>query len=116
MERAKEKSACLVVSAAPRAKALGEKEQPGTHLTLTVQDVNAARSEIEKALAELGGRIIKTESLERKELLTVELSSGQREALLDKLKVLGEVKGGKGETEVNEGGTELIGIEIMRIQ
>ncbi len=116
MERAKEKSARLAVSAGPRAKALGEKGEPGIRLTLTVQDVYAARSEIEKAVAKLGGRIIKTESLERKELLTVELSSGQREALLNKLKVLGEVKGGKGETEVKEGGTELIGIEIMRIQ
>jgi hypothetical protein len=112
MERAKEKSARLAVSAAPRAKALAEKEEPGIRLTLTVQDIKAARSEIEKALAELGGRVIKVEPSGNEISLTAELSSNQREALLNKLKVLGEVKGGVAEFDAKQGPTMVVRIEI----
>jgi nitrate reductase NapAB chaperone NapD len=82
-------------------------------LTLTVQDMNAARSEIEKALAELGGRIIKVEPLESKILLTAELSSNRLETLLNKLKSLGEVKGGVAGLEAKEGAITVVGIEIL---
>jgi len=114
MERAKEKSARLAVSAAPRAKALGEKEEPGIRLTLTVQDMNAARSEIEKALAELGGRVVKAEALTNGISLTAELSTDRLETLLNKLKALGEVKGEAAVPEAKQGPTTVVRIEILR--
>ena len=110
--RAKQRSERLALSPAPAATASADKKETGIRLTLMVQDVNAARSEIEKAVAELGGRMIKTEPEENKILLTAELSSGQHEALLNKLKVLGEIKGGESETKAKEGGVEIIRIEI----
>ncbi len=112
MERAKEKSARLAVSAAPRAKALGGKEEPGIRLTLTVQDMNAARSEIEKALAKLGGRVIKVEPSGNEISLTAELSSDQLETLLNKLKALGEVKGEVTGFEARQDAMSVVRIEI----
>ena len=112
-ERAKEKAARLAVSAAPRAKALGEKMEHSIRLTLAVQDMNAARSEIEKAVAELGGRVIKVEPLGNKISLAAELSANRLETLLNKLKSLGEVKGEVAGFEAKEGGVQIITIEIF---
>jgi hypothetical protein len=114
-ERAKEKAARLAVSAAPRAKALAEKEEPGVRLTLAVQDVNAARSEIEKAVAELGGRVIKVEPLGNKISLAAELSANRLETLLNKLKSLGEVKGEVAGLEARQCVTTVVRIEIVQV-
>jgi hypothetical protein len=110
--RAKQRSERRALSAAPAAKALAEKRETGIRLTLMVQDVNAARSETGKAVAELGGRIIETEPEENRILLTAELSTDQLEALLNKLKALGEVKGEDAMPEARQGILAVVRIEI----
>jgi len=115
-ERVKEKSDRQALSAAPAAKALAEKRQAAIHLTLTVKDLDAARPEIEKALSQLGGRIIKMETIEGKIVLSAELSSNQVRKLLDRLRDLGELKGGTVDSAAEEGATEMIRIEALRAQ
>jgi flagellin-like hook-associated protein FlgL len=111
--RAKQRSEGLPLSAAPAGKALAKKKETGIRLTLAVQDIDAARSAIEKSLAELGGRIIKADSQENKILLTAELSSNQQDRLLNDLKALGEVKGEVAGLEAKEGTITIIRIEIL---
>jgi hypothetical protein len=71
---------------------------------------------IEKALSELGGRIIKRETIEGKTVLSAELSSNQVRRLLDRLRDLGELKGGTADSAAEEGATEMIRIEALRAQ
>jgi len=115
-ERAKEKSDRQALSAAPAAKALAEKKQAVIHLTLAVRDLDAAVPAIEKALSQLGGRIIKMETTEGKIVLSAELSSNQVRRLLDRLRDLGELKGGTADSAAEEGATETIRIEALRAQ
>ena len=115
-ERVKEKSDRQALSAAPAAKALAEKRQAAIHLTLAVKDLDAARPEIEKALSQLGGKIIKMETIEGKIVLSAELSSNQVRRLLDRLRDLGELKGGTVDSAAEEGATKMIRIEVLRAQ
>ena len=113
---AREESKHQALSAAPRAKALAEKKEFGLHLTLAVHDMEAATSEIEKAIADLGGKILQEEHQENKTTVVAELSSDQLDALFSKLKPMGEVKGKAADFEAKEGGTEIVRVEIFRIQ
>ncbi len=79
---------------ATRAKsfAFAEKKEAGIHVTVKVRDIETANKEIEKAVAQLAGKVIKAESLESKKIITVELSPDKANALFEKLKLIGEVE------------------------
>jgi hypothetical protein len=98
--------------AAPQVRAMAEKKEAGLRLTLAVKDRQAASTEIEKAIAKLGGRVLGKESVENKTVLTAELSFDRLEALLSKLKSVGEVKGKTADFEAQEGTVQVIRIEV----
>jgi hypothetical protein len=112
-KRIEERAARPALPAAPRAKALADKKEPGLRLTLTVRDPDAARLDIERALAELGGRVIRMEPTEEGFRLVVELIANQVPALQNRLRSFGAVKETAAESDVSEGGTENIRLEIF---
>jgi len=61
-------------------------------LTVDVKDVETDSKEIEKTLMQCGGKVIKTELLENKIVLLVEINPGAVKGLIEKLKLIGEVK------------------------
>ena len=79
-------------AAKAKAFAFAEKKEAGIHLTVKVKDIETANKEIEKAVAQLMGKVIKAESLENKKVITVELSPDKANALFEKLKLIGEVE------------------------
>lgn len=80
------------LSSAPIARALSLKKEEGIRLTVNVKDFEADSREIEKAVIQAGGKIIKTESLKNKDIIFAELSSERFKELLERLKLIGEVK------------------------
>jgi len=88
----KDESKTEVLSRAPRAKALAERKEEIFSLTINVKDIKTAIKEIEKVLIQLNGQIIKSESFENKEVITAKLDSKKLKELIDKLKLIGEVK------------------------
>ena len=87
---AKDESKTEVLSRAP--KALSEIKGKIISLTINVKDIETAGKEIEKAFSQLGGKVIKTESFENKEVMTAELNSNNLKELFEKLKRIGEIK------------------------
>jgi anti-sigma factor RsiW len=75
-----------------KAFAFAEKKEAGIHVTVKVKDVETANKEIEKAVTQLMGKVIKAESLESRKVITVELSPDKTNALFEKLKLIGEVE------------------------
>jgi len=76
----------------PRAKALAERKEKIINLTISVEDIKTAGNEIEKAITQLGGKVIKTESFRNRDVLTVELDSRKVDELRQKPEQIGEVK------------------------
>jgi hypothetical protein len=101
------------LSSAPRAKALAERKEESISLTIHVKDIETAGKEIEKALTQLGGKIIKTESFDDKHVITAELDSKNMKDLFEKLKLIGEVKGKETDFKVLEGDITIT-IEIVK--
>lgn len=103
-----------------RAKAAlaerAEKREAIPHLTLTVKDMEAATSEIEKGIVELGGKILQKERQENKTIVVAELSPNQLKMMRDKLKPLGEVAGEVSKLEAKEVAAEIVRIEILGIE
>ena len=94
--------------------ALVERKREGVGLTINVKDIEAARKEIEKALMQLGGKIIETKHFEQRNIIAAVLDSQKVKDLFERLKVLGEVKEKALTFEAREGDIE-IRIEIAKI-
>ncbi|MBW2038112.1 MAG: DUF2275 domain-containing protein [Deltaproteobacteria bacterium] len=102
-----------VVSKESRARTLAERREEGIGLAVNVRDIETASKEIEEVLMQLGGKIIRTESLENKIVIAAELDSQKVNELLEKLKAIGEVKEKGMALEVWEGEVE-IRIELVK--
>ncbi|MEK6692055.1 MAG: DUF2275 domain-containing protein [Nitrospirota bacterium] len=88
-EEAKRES--MPASAKSKTALPGEKEER-ISFTITVKDIETAYKEIEKTVTQLGGKVIKTESFENKNIITIEIDSQKMNELSGKLKLIGEVK------------------------
>ena len=109
---AKDESKTEVLSRAPKASS--EIKGKIISLTINVKDIETAGKEIEKAFTQLGGRIIKTESFENKEVVTTQLDSKKLKELFERLKRIGEVKEKEADLKVLEGDVSIT-IEIIKI-
>ena len=85
----------------------------GISLTVNVKAIEAASEEIEKALVQLGGKIMKKEYSQDRSLITAELDSQKVNELLEKLRPIGDLKDEALAYEPREG-TVRIAIEIAR--
>jgi len=94
--------------------ALVERERKGVSLTIDVKDIETAGREIEKAFMKLGGKIIKKEYFDQRNIIAAELDAKKVKDLFEKLNVLGEVKEKALTLETWEGDIE-IRIEITKI-
>jgi len=107
---AKDESQPRAVSPALRlARVEGKRE--GIRLALTVEEIDAATKELEKAFVEMGGRIIKREHTAQRSLIVAELDSRKIDELMEKLKLFGEIEEKAVTLEAREGDVE-IRIEI----
>ena len=114
-------SAGAVVKDEPEAKAPPSKlrlarvgrGREGISLTVNVKTIEAASEEIEKALVQLGGKIIKKEDFQDKSLITAELDSERVEKLCEKLRLIGELED-KGLAFEGREGKVKISIEIVK--
>jgi hypothetical protein len=94
--------------------ALVERKREGVSLTIDVKDIETAERTIEKAFVQLGGNIIRKESVERRKIIVAELEAKKLRDLFEKLKVLGEVKEKELILDAREGDIE-IRIEVAKI-
>ncbi len=111
---AKDESRTEALSRGAKAKALAERKEEIISLIINVNDIRTASKEIEKALMELKGKIIKTKSLENKDIITAELDSKKIKELIEKLKLVGEIEKKEVVLEGLEGNIE-IRLEIAKI-
>lgn len=100
--------------AAPRMKTMAEERKEGIQITVQVNNVDSAQREIEKHISELGGKVVKKESYENKNVLTAEMDSEELKEFFERLKSVGQVKekdiGFEGEKE-----KVVIKIEVLAI-
>ncbi len=90
---AKDESRQETLSKEYRARALAEKTEEGLVLAINVINFETARTEVENAVKKLGGKIIKTESLEDKDVIITDLDSKKLKALIDKIEIIEDEKG-----------------------
>jgi len=102
-------------AAKAKAMSVGEIKEAGISLSVIVKDTNTAGKEVEKAVARLNGRIIKTESFENKKSVIIRLSASQFNELVRKLKQLGEIKE-KGLASPAQAGDVDINVELLKSQ
>ena len=112
---AKDESQQRALSPAPALRALAESKKESLYLTVHVQDIKKAREDIVKVVTQLNGKITKTESLADRDVLTITLSSKQFKGMIEKLRLIGEIKEKEGALEVNEVERETV-VEIVKIQ
>ena len=93
--------------------ALVERKEEGISLTLNVLEIETASKEIEKALLQLNGKIIKREYFEDRSLIAAELDSKKMKELFEKLELIGQLKDKALDLEAWEGSIELR-IEISK--
>jgi len=101
-----------VLSPASKAKVSDEKRDV-VNVTVLAKDITTARKEIETTLTHLGGKIIKTESFENKELVIAEIDSKKMKEFIDNLKHIGEIKERELTFEAREGDIQ-IRVEILK--
>jgi hypothetical protein len=99
-------------STRPQVGTLNEKRVVVLDVSLHVRDVKTVKADVENLLGQLGAQNIKKESLQRTEILRAELQVEKTQELLEKLKLLGEVKEKDLSSEVHKGTIE-IRIEMM---
>ncbi len=109
---AKEEAKTEVLSRAAKAKVSDEKREV-VNVTVLVKDIRIARTEIETALTQLGGKIIKKEFFENKEILTAEITSQKLTELIARLKSIGDVKDKEIDIHALEVHVEIV-IEVMK--
>lgn len=85
----------------------------GISLTMDVKEITPAGREIEEALVQLGGRIIKKEHSQDRSLITAELDSERVEKLCEKLRSIGKLED-KGLAFEGREGKVKINIEIVK--
>lgn len=93
--------------------AMLEKRREPIRLTLEVEDIEPASNRIEKAFAQLGGRITQREHLEQRRVIVAELDSEKLKDLFEKLEFIGKIEEKPLIPEAWEGDIE-IRIEISR--
>ena len=77
----------------PESKvAMLERGRESIQLNLTVEDIEPAREHIEKAFAQLGGRITERKFLEHTRVIVAELDSKKVTELLEKIGRIGEIE------------------------
>jgi hypothetical protein len=91
--------------------AVAARKQGGVSIVITVKEVKTATREIERALEQLGGHIIKRVSFENRDLIVAELDSKKVEELLERLGPIGELHDKEWALEAREGAVE-IAVEI----
>jgi hypothetical protein len=109
---AKDEFKTEVLSREAKAKVSDEKKEV-VKVTVLVKDIETARTEIEKALTQLGGNIIITASLENKEIVTAEIDSQKFKEFIANLKSIGDVKEKKIDFQALEGNIN-VSISIMK--
>jgi len=92
--------------------ALNEKRAVALDISVHVRDAKAVKQDVENLLGQLGAQNIRKESLQAAEIFTAELQTEKTQELLEKLKLLGEVKE-KGLSSELPQGTIGIRIEMM---
>ncbi len=95
--------------------ALVERDKKAVRVTINVKDIETAGTEIDSALMQLGGKIIKTEDFEQRNVILAELDFRNMKELLEKLKLIGEVEERALPLEAQEG-TIAVRIEIAEKQ
>ncbi len=98
---------------APESAGMLELKKQTMSMTVYVKDASIAGNEVEKAVKALGGNVIKTESFEYRDILTVRINSQKIEELNKRLQLIGEVKKKESATGGSEGEVE-IKIEIIK--
>ena len=93
--------------------AMVERKGEGIRFTLTVLEIETASKEIEEALLQLNGKIVKREHVENRDFLTAELDSQKLKELYEKLQLIGEVEEKEVDFEAWEGDREIT-IEILK--
>ena len=88
---AKEETRFEVLSRTGRAKVSDEKTE-AVNVTVFVKDIKIAKEEIETTLTHLGGKTIKAESFENKEIVNAEINSQKYKEFIARLKSTGDVK------------------------
>jgi hypothetical protein len=114
-------SAGAVVRDEPEAEALPStlrlarvgRVREGIRLSVNVKAIEAASEEIEKALVQLGGKIMKREHFQDRSLITAELDSERVEKLCEKLRLIGKLED-KGLAFEGHEGKVKINIEIVK--
>jgi hypothetical protein len=99
-------------STRPQVGTLNEKRVVVLDVSLHVRDIKTVKADVENLLGQLGAQNIKRESLQRTEILRAELQVEKTQELLEKLKLLGEVKE-KGLSSELPKGTIEIRIEMI---
>jgi hypothetical protein len=107
---AKEEAKTEILSREAKAKVSDEKREI-VNVTVLVKDIETARTKIETALTHLGGKIIKTESFENKEIVNAEINSQKYKEFIERLKSIGDVEEKEIDLKGRDGIFELI-IEI----
>jgi|MudIll2142460700_1097286.scaffolds.fasta_scaffold01367_8 hypothetical protein len=106
---AKEEVKGEAAPAAPKMKVMAEERKESIRVTVHVKDVGSEQKEIERHISELGGRVVKKESYESKDILTVEIDSDKLKEFFKRLKSVGQVK----EKDVDLDGTKgVVGLRI----
>jgi len=100
---AKEEAKSDTAPAAPRLKAMMEEKKDIIMITIHVKDIEFARKEIERCILELGGKVLKKESYENKDILTTEIDSGKLKEFFERLKSVGQVREKDSDFEVMKG-------------
>jgi hypothetical protein len=94
--------------------AMAEKRDEGVHFSVIVTDLDNASRDIEGTVQQLGGRIIESESIVDKTVVTVEIDSKKVKELLDQLNLIGEVQEKGMDLQAHEG-TVLATIELTEM-
>jgi len=110
---AKEDAKREAAPAAPMMKAMIEERKEGIIFTVYVKDIEPARKEIEKQISELGGKVVKEESYENKDILTAEIDSIKLREFLERVRFVGQVKEEKFDFESAKGKVD-VRIEIAK--
>ena len=98
----------------PALRGTGEVEEKGIILTVHVEEIDRASKDIQIAINQLRGKIIKIESFDDKDVLTAGLNAQKMREFNEKLRSLGEVEEKEGFLDTLKGDIE-IRIEILRI-
>jgi hypothetical protein len=109
---AKEEEKREPAPAAPRMKAMAVEKKEATQVIVHVKNVELAQKEIEKHIAELGGKVVKKESYENKNILTAEMDSEKFKEFFGRVKSVGQVQE-KGIDFENAKGLVGVRIEIV---